>query len=212
MTKDEFKIMGIIERSDWLRQNYSTLRKKPRNINSTNDADYNVSITVDDGKIHCPIYRVWKGIVNRTTPIFQKADPRYTGVTLDSRWISFMAFRAWFILRYKDGYKVDKDLISDSRVYGPDTCALVPNWLNSFFGLTGSNLKGQKKAGVWLVGHKFGAYCSSSEVWLGLHSTQRKAHFAWRKEKRRLAKLRKAEMDAIDLRIYPGILRILKSL
>lgn len=218
MTKDEFKTMGTNERSDWLRQNFpagkqSLWRRKNRKIygKGINDADYQTWVKINEDILYCPIYYLWRGIIYRTTNHFQNIVGIYAGTTLDPRWISFMAFRAWFIPRYKEDYQVDKDLISDTRVYGPDTCVMVPNWLNSF--LSGPTMKtpNQKSVGSTLL--PSGKYGSEfGDLSLGSFNTQRQAHYAWRKAKRQYAKSRRAEMDAIDIRIYPRIILRLKGL
>ncbi|ATS93608.1 hypothetical protein P1A145kb_p208 [Pectobacterium phage DU_PP_I] len=81
-----------------------------------------------------PAYVKWKNMIERCYgPPMKGRKNRYAGVRVEERWRSFSAFCSWFDLYYSDGYDVlDKDLIGDGTVYGPDTCCLIPNKLNTF--------------------------------------------------------------------------------
>lgn len=210
MDIDEFRKLTYIERSNWLMATYPvTPTNELVHGKGINDANYQVNF-YKRGDFSCPIYIRWKTMVERTTKRYQKKDRRYEGVTLDPRWISFMAFREWFIAHYVEGYFVDKDLLSgkdNKKMYGPDTSVLVPPWLNTFFGKIRVSPITQKKICTYnCPGQKRYYACGAS------FDTRHQAHYAWRKEKRRIARLRKAEMDAIDPRIYRCIIMRLRYL
>jgi hypothetical protein len=46
-----------------------------------------------------------------------------------------------------DGLQVDKDLLGDGKLYSPDVCCAVPQWLNSLF-LTPNNKRSRLPTGV----------------------------------------------------------------
>lgn len=90
----------------------------------TNDANYNVT---RNGRITCPFYREWKGMLDR---IRDKAS--YRDCTVCDEWLdSFMAFRAWMVEQDWEGKELDKDLLGrDLKHYSPSTCYFIPGLLN----------------------------------------------------------------------------------
>lgn len=67
-------------------------------------------------------------------PKYQSERPSYIGVSIDERWYNFQEFAKWFYNQpfFVKGWHLDKDLlVKGNRVYGPDTCCLVPNEVNS---------------------------------------------------------------------------------
>ena len=58
----------------------------------------------------------------------------YDGVTVCPAWRNFQVFAEWFEANYpRDGgaYQLDKDFkVPGNTVYGPDTCAFVPQAAN----------------------------------------------------------------------------------
>ena len=74
----------------------------------------------------CPIYHRWNSIISRCSP----EDLRYTGCTLSEKWRNFSSFEAW-ISPQNLGWQIDKDLlILGNKLYGPDTCLMVPRSVN----------------------------------------------------------------------------------
>lgn len=81
-------------------------------------------------------YMAWHGMLSR---VYNKNLPCYHkygggGVLMVEEWHEFQVFAEWWESQYKeDGWHVDKDFLSsDTPMYGPDTCILLPNDLNVF--------------------------------------------------------------------------------
>jgi hypothetical protein len=99
--------------------------------------DYAGTFINDEGKkTNSPAYEVWRGILRRCYDQVWLDSPRgnsYQGCSTDSRWHNFQAFAEWFYNHkyYNVGWHVDKDIIfRDNRIYGPDTCTLIPHQIN----------------------------------------------------------------------------------
>ena len=105
------------------------------------------------------IARIWRGIIRRTG----KRDPNltnyesYKDCTLDPIWYKLSAFKEW--VEQWDDYdnkEIDKDiLIPGNKHYGPDTCLMVRQVVNSWFKPHAA--KGELPRGVtWNVAWKRG--------------------------------------------------------
>lgn len=100
-----------------------------------NDADYKIQPYVDGKQVTCPIYARWRSMIQRCYQAkFHIRQPTYADCIVDERWHSLMAFRAWVLAQPEwEGLQLDKDILFlDNRVYGPDTCILIPRELNTF--------------------------------------------------------------------------------
>jgi hypothetical protein len=100
----------------------------------TNDAPYTTYL----GKppVVCPAFMRWRKIVERCRGAWSlRAKPRYEDCSVCPEWYSFMAFRGWLVAHEGwEGLEVDKDILyPGNRLYSPETCALVPQWLNKAF-------------------------------------------------------------------------------
>lgn len=109
-------------------------------------------------------------------------------------------------------WQLDKDLLfKGNKVYSPDTCLLVPRWLNNFVTENDSD-RGEYMIGVcWnkSVG-KFQSQVNNGTgkpVFLGLFTDELSAHLAWKIAKLNLVEEMKSNLDAIDKRIYPALLK-----
>lgn len=117
----------------------STLQKKRRIICgvAVNDADYSTLLgyTEDGKQVRCPFYIKWKTMIARcynekvySLPVNQ----RYKDCTVAPEWLSFMNFRSWMASQDWEGKQIDKDILyPGNKIYGPDTCLLVPQHINS---------------------------------------------------------------------------------
>ncbi|MEE7538865.1 hypothetical protein G8O18_14125 [Enterobacter kobei] len=153
-----------------------------------NDADYMTQVTTIYGTWYCPIYQKWMDILKRVySPSVQKKYPTYVGTQLDPEWLSFMAFRSWCLLNgWRSDYQLDKDFISDSKIYGPDTCAFIPSNVNTFIIERGA-ARGEYPIGVSRFGNKLQSHCcnpfAKKQEWLGYFATPEEAHLAWKQKK-----------------------------
>ncbi|WKM80484.1 hypothetical protein [Salmonella phage SW16-7] len=142
--------------------------------------------------------------------------PTYSGCVVCDDWLLFSNYYSWFSKNYIPGFQVDKDLlIVGNKVYSPDTCLFVPNWLNSFI-ISCKSKRGKYPVGVSKLGKKYVAHCNDpsdgKREYLGLHESPDKAHQCWLKRKLEHAQNLKPHMDNIDIRIYPNVLEIIKAM
>ena len=215
--------MTNVELSLHLEKNYpatamSIAQRKPRYGVGVNDAHYMITQKVNGVRLWDPAYMAWVNMLQRAyDPKCHATNPTYVGVTVCEKWHSFSAFRAWWLLRSVEGCSLDKDLLSPgNREYGPDACIYVPRWLNNFTIARGA-LRGELPIGVSFCKQtgRYRSDCNNpitgKEHNLGRFATPAAAHEAWLKYKLELAAQLKQEMDAIDHRIYPNVITIIKA-
>jgi len=145
--------------------------KRPVAGVGTNDADYTVRPTIDGGRLRCPAYVSWSHMLERChNEKYQQRNPSYVGTTCVKSWLLFSNFRKWYFqqrdLTVQYGYEgplhLDKDIMSDSKTYGPKNCILIPQALNVL--LTDSKAsRGKYPIGVSRHQGKFQAQVSLSE-------------------------------------------------
>ena len=193
--------------------------RKPLYGVGINDAGYMTKPTVDGVRLLDPAYRAWGDMLKRAyDPKYHARYPTYVGVTVCKDWHSFSAFRAWWLNSHREGGQLDKDLlVVGNREYGPDACIYIPQSLNTFTLDRGAS-RGELPIGVYLHKQtgKYQSRCSNpitgKRHGLGLFTTPEAAHDAWLNYKLALADQLKPEMDAIDKRIYPNAVTIIKAL
>lgn len=97
-----------------------------------NDADYRTQWYVDGKRKRCPYYARWHMMLNRSySPKFHALQPNYIDVSVKEDWRYFSDFKAWMETQYWEGLTLDKDILfPGNKVYGPDTCAFVPQEIN----------------------------------------------------------------------------------
>lgn len=80
-------------------------------------------------------YTCWRNMLCRCySKEKQKELPSYIGCTVCSEWLHFSIFKQWYDENYREGYELDKDILSqNSKCYSPQTCIFVPNYLNNLF-------------------------------------------------------------------------------
>lgn len=199
------------------KQNNNAARRKVERLVywiGVNDADYVVEPIINGRRVRCPAYMSWMRMLTRCySEKYHHRYPTYIGVKVCDEWLSFMAFRKWWVENHVDGWQLDKDLLSDNRIYSPEACIFVPNWLNSFTidsGVAGGGLPigvGFDKS----VG-KFKARCRhpfGRQEHLGHFSTPDEDHAAWLARKLEIANELKRLMDDIDARIFPRVIEII---
>ncbi|MCX4071949.1 hypothetical protein [Aeromonas caviae] len=150
-----------------------------------NDADYVTSTRTAYGNWLCPLYSRWVEVLRRSSG--NANSTAYKDTTLHPDWLSFMSFRKWCLDNgWRSDYQLDKDFISDLNVYGPDTCAFIPQALNTFI-VDCSATRGSYPIGVSKAGNKFQSHCSNPVTkkgeYLGLFDTPEEAHNAWKQKK-----------------------------
>ena len=150
----------------------------------TNDADYELSYTVNGKRVTCPYYRAWSRMLERGySKALKKRRETYQGCWVCSSWLLFSNFKAWMQLQDWRGKHLDKDLLVPGNLeYGPTTCVFVTPAIN---GLLNKHLKDKGKYPTGVAWHKtkkrFRAQCSVRGVVIeiGSFSSAKQAHEAY---------------------------------
>jgi len=129
-----------------------------------------------------PAYRAWTNMLMR---VYDEATrykhPQYLTVTVCPEWQDFTMFNSWFETEQNSGVPgmhLDKDLRKPgSAEYGPDTCAFIPNQINTLLNDCPGR-RGDLPAGVTAYGKRFRAKISirGKCEHLGLFATPGQAH------------------------------------
>lgn len=139
-----------------------------------------------------PVHRVWSNMFFR---VYSPATPDvarvYAGTSVHSNWHNFQNFAEWYhnqIDRFgpvKHRWHLDKDLlIPGNRVYGPDTCCLIPLEVNELF-TDSANARGEYPMGVNFRRTKSGTFeaqCKtpgSNKRYISSHNSAWKAQIAY---------------------------------
>lgn len=110
-------------------------------------------VTVDENGERLDSYKCWKDMVRRCySAKFQEKHPTYKGCSVCDEWLYYPNFKKWYDENY---YKInnktsqlDKDiLIKGNKVYSPNICVFVPNFINSLF-TKSQNSRGELPIGV----------------------------------------------------------------
>lgn len=182
-----------------------------------NDSEFMAEIRIDGKRYVCPAYRAWKHILRRCyCPKFLSKNHTYSGVTVSDEWLLFSNFRKWWIENGASGWQIDKDLLTDSKVYSSESCIYVPRWLNNFTEDHGI-ARGEYLIGACYDTRRkcFVSQCSNPEggtAYVGSYATQQEAHDAWMARKIEIATKLKPYMDNIDGRIYNRVITIIRRL
>ena len=196
------------------KQNNNAARRKVGRLVcgiGVSDADYVVESIINGRRVKCPAYRSWMSMLKRCySAKYHSRYPTYIGVEVCDEWLTFMAFRKWWVENHVDGWQLDKDLLSDNRIYSPEACIFVPSWLNSFTIDSGA-ARGELPIGVWFYRRrrKFKSRCRhplGKNEYLGHFSSPDEAHAAWLARKLEIANELKHLMDDIDARIFPRVI------
>lgn len=149
-----------------------------------NDSKDPVTFWGEDGKRKtCPFYARWTDMLRRCYCEKQLARmPAYTKATVCDEWLIFSNFKSWMEKQDWEGKVLDKDFLSASKMYSPDNCVFIPEYVNfAFMGL--STYKGviyHKRDKVYQAHiRKFG-----KAYYLGSFATEEEAITVYRKEKK----------------------------
>lgn len=150
-----------------------------------------------DGK-HTLAYKKWRAMIVRCYSekyIFEH--PTYKDCTVCNEWHNFQNFAEWFENNYYEIpgeiMDLDKDiLVEGNKVYSPDTCVIIPQFLNKIFNHTKNKKSGLplgvKKNSV----NRYTAYCSQgrgNEIFCGTYNTPEDAFYlGYLPMKKKLAK------------------------
>lgn len=83
------------------------------------------------------IYNIWATMLERCySEEHNRKYPSYMKCYSQQEWYNFQNFLSWYKQQvgFSDDWHLDKDiLVKGNKIYGPDTCCLVPQEINSLF-------------------------------------------------------------------------------
>lgn len=175
-------------------------------VNNTKEPVYSKTKN-EDGSYstwYCPAYKCWHHMIERCYSERSRSKyPTYADCTVCDDWLMFGSFRNWYYENAKEGYQLDKDLLSgNSKVYSPETCTFIHQSVNKFLidcsvhksdHLNGASLR--KDNG------RFRSRCcnpiTGRREHLGNFKLEVDAHLAWANRKKEVA-IMLANSDFVD--------------
>jgi predicted RNA-binding Zn-ribbon protein involved in translation (DUF1610 family) len=156
----------------------------------------------------------WRAMLQRCyDPNFLESKPTYKGCRVCEEWLTLSNFLKWFEENYKEGYELDKDLLSgkENKVYSPNTCCFLPHELNGLIcrcnGLRGMLPIGVRKAAKGK--YKAELRKTMKKFTFGVFDTPQEAFAAYKREKEAYIKeLAQKHYDAgnINERVYEAFI------
>lgn len=136
-----------------------------------------------------PVYLRWSGMLQRCySKQWLEKHPSYQGCLVCEDWKRYSKFQEWIVSKVDSAnilrYDLDKDiLVPSSKLYSPETCSLVPSWLNK------SLVRRSSVGGMLGVRERRGRYAAQiftngKKRHLGTFDSQEEAHECWKKEKK----------------------------
>lgn len=128
----------------------------------------------------CPFYACWKYMMDRSyNP--KRNNSAYEDASVCNSWHFASNFKAWMEVQQWKGKHLDKDiLVIGNKLYSPETCVFVPEYLNSFF-IRRSRVGQKYPIGVSKQNNQYIARCG--DVYLGRFYSEAEAHQAWKEYK-----------------------------
>lgn len=82
-----------------------------------------------------PFYVAWGGMLMRCySDKYRTKYPTYKECRTAAEWLNFDVFHDWMAGQYWLDCDLDKDLLfPGNKIYAPEFCVFVPQWLNKFF-------------------------------------------------------------------------------
>jgi hypothetical protein len=172
---------------------------------------YGVGYLGIDYKKSTKIYQTWQGMLKRCyDKKYQVKFPTYICCSVDERWHNFQVFAEWFESNYRENFALDKDiLVKGNKVYSPETCAFVPQEINSLF-LKRKAKRGSLPIGVRAWKNKFiahGVNIDGKRTTLGYFDTANESFQAYKIPRehhiKRVAEKWRGKMDE---RVYDAMI------
>ena len=110
--------------------------------------------TMDEAGEQLDSYNCWKNILGRCySAKCQKKHPTYIDCRVCDDWLYYPNFKKWYDTNYYEindrTSQLDKDiLVKGNKIYSPDTCVFVPNFINKLF-IKRQNDRGDFPIGVY---------------------------------------------------------------
>lgn len=148
-----------------------------------------VGINDVHGSTETACYDIWAAMLKRCyDEKSQIKNPAYKNCSVCEEWHTLSNFKEWYDANYVEGYDIDKDiLIKGNKVYSPETCCFVPDFINSLFV---SRPKRKYPMGVYKEHDKYLARLTKygKHERIGLFKTQEKAFYVYKIEREALIK------------------------
>lgn len=164
-------------------------------------------------------YACWKDMLRRCySAKYQEKHQTYKCCRVCDEWLYYTNFKKWYDENYYEieskKSHLDKDIIIKcNKVYSPDTCVFVPNFINNLF------TKNQKTRGAFPIGVSYNKtkkkYVSQLSVfkdgkstikWLGYFDTANEGFEAYKKAKEEYIKEVADEYkDKIPAKLYEAM-------
>lgn len=148
----------------------------------------------DDSPISIKAYSAWQNMINRCYSEKRRhVNPTYAGCTVDESWHCFQIFFLWFKEHYKEGFQIDKDVLSPfgKKVYSAKTCEFIPRSINNLFndnrverGLYPQGVCYDKKSNKFVAN----ARANNVSFYLGGYDTPLEAYGAYMEKRLELSK------------------------
>jgi len=155
-------------------------------------------------------YKTWSSMLGRCYSEKEiERYPSYTEVYVCEEWLNFSNYNKWFILNYKSGFCLDKDiLIKGNKIYSPETCCFVPQRINLLF-LKSDFIRGEYPIGVHKSNNKYVASCNTGkkvQEYLGKYKTPIEAFNIYKECKEKyLNELSEKYKNVITNKVYMAI-------
>ena len=172
----------------------------------------------EDGEV-LDSYKCWNHMLRRCySAKCQEKHPTYIDCRVCDKWLYYSNFKKWYDENYYEinnkTSQLDKDvLIKGNKVYSPETCIFVPQFINTLF-IKRQKLRGELPIGVCFdkVSKKYKAKLSvfkdgrSTTKNLGYYNTPNEAFEAYKKAKENYIKeIADEYKDEIPVELYEAM-------
>lgn len=160
-----------------------------------------------------PCYHIWHGILARTiSEDLKRNHPSYANCLVCNEWLYISNFKQFFDKYYRDGYQIDKDILSGKgpKIYSPNTCCFVPAEINNLL-ISAKAVRGNFPIGVTKRCGRYEARISTinGRISLGRFDTPEEAFNAYKNGKELYIKdVAQEYYDAnkIERRVYDALM------
>lgn len=169
---------------------------------------------------HTKEYRLWTHMLRRAyCEDYHTTHPTYSQVSVSENFKNFQYFAEWCNNQVGfgvDGWELDKDILSPSKVYSESTCCFVPRIVNSLVGAKRKSVRGSQPIGVRYDGraNRPNRYCASvndgsgKAVFLGCFSNPTDAFLVYKAAKEDvILSIAEQYKDSLDDRVYQALLK-----
>jgi len=176
-------------------------RKKPIYGKGINDLDDPVKV---NGKMTL-LYSNWFRMFQRCYGKIHSS--AYEKCDVCDEWLYLSNFKEWFCEHYKEGWCLDKDILSgDKKIYSPQTCCFVPTEINVMF--TTKSLKSQIHYDKTYKHYLAKVNRGDDKPFVQFFNTEEEAFAAYKREKElRIRELAEKWKGQIESRVYNAMVK-----